>query len=144
MKNENERLKGQIAVYQDEQKEAQIRYSELEQEVKMLRLKTLDVSEFMQWEWETVLFWIVSLENGRFKPYENALRDNLSEEKVRGSDLSEVNEVDVKGWGVKQFGDKKALIRHIRNLVQHQGVHGVAKAAKPAPKAQEGARTEFH
>ena len=135
---EVQRLTDKVVVYEDERKEAQSRIAALEKEVKELKLTALDASDFMGWNWESILYWILSLEKGRFKPFEKVLRYNLSEEKVQGSHLVDVEEGDVKGWGVKPFGDKKALVRHIRNLVEQHGGQGIAEAAA---KADEGAPT---
>ena len=138
LKAEIQRLRSDVAVYQEEQKESEMRISELENEVKELKLMALDPSQFMEWDGESVLHWIMSLEDGRFKPYENVIRQSLIEEQVRGSHLSDVNEVDVKGWGVKPFDDKKALARHIQNLVKRYGVIG-----RTQPKGKEGSHTDF-
>lgn len=129
LQSELERVKKENMTYQEEQKESQMRIAEPENEVKALKLKALDPSEFVEWDTETVLTWILSLEDGRFKPYANVLRHNLMEEKVRGSHFKDTEEGDVKGWGVKPFDDKKALIRHIRNVVDQYGNSVVAVAA---------------
>ena len=59
---------------------------------------------------------------------------------MRGAHFPDVEEGDIKGWGIKPFDDKKALMHHIRNLVEQNGNNSVAKAA---PKVLEGAPTEF-
>ena len=124
LQSENKRLRDEIAVYQREQEEAQRKIVELEGMVKELKLKALDPSECMEWDGDTVLQWILSSEEGRFKPYENVLRHNLKQEKVSGAHLKAVEAEDVKGWGIKPLHDKKALIRHIRDLVAQKGDHG--------------------
>merc|ERR1719229_1955796 len=89
----------------------------------------------MQWDWEDVLMWILSLENGRYTKYEEVLRHSLMEEGVKGEYLSKVDAADVKGWGIKSFLDKKDLCRHIENLVEQNG-NGVNAANEPNESAQ--------
>lgn len=86
-----------------------------------LRKQTeLHQSEFTRWDSQSSVQWILSLERGRFRKYEDALRQNLKEENVRGIDLGAVTADDLKGWGVKGFGDRKALFDHIQSLIQRQ------------------------
>merc|ERR1712083_530267 len=112
----------------EEQKESQIHIKELEEHVAELRLKVNDPSSYLKWNWENVLMWILSLENGRFKSYESVLQHSLSEEDFGGKYLGDVDTADIKGWGIKSFADKKDLVKHIENLVQ-QNKENVAEPA---------------
>ena len=103
----------------------------LKEKNKELMLRVLDPSAYMEWDSDAVLNWILSLEDGRFKPYEQELTKHLALEKVRGSHFKDIEEGDVKGWGVHPFDDKKALVRHIRNVVELHGQHDFPAMAAP-------------
>lgn len=117
----------------EEQKESQIKIERLEEQVAALKLRAIDESKYMDWEWEDVLLWILSMDNGRYKKYESVLRQSLSEEEVRGEYLSKVDSADIKGWGIKSFLDKKDLFARITDLVEQNADVAVAKAAYPTP-----------
>jgi len=118
LKNERDRLR---AKKEEDQKEAQAEIAELKEKVKALELNTLDTFDFMEWDWQKILLWVCSLENGRFKKYETVLRAALSEQSVRGEDLLHVNQLVVKYWGIKDAKDRHALSGHIQELVEHDG-----------------------
>ena len=101
----------------EEQKELQLRNNNLEQELKEMKLKSIDINNWKNWNYQQIIIWIMSLDKGRFKKYENKLSSSLEEEEINGSHLLRVNEADVKGWGIKNFDDKKDLVKHIQDLV---------------------------
>jgi len=113
----------------EEQKENQIKIQQLEKEVAELKMNNIDTSKYMEWDWEEVLIWILSLENGRYKKYEAVLRKSLAEEGMKGQYLSNVDVADVKGWGIMNFLDKKSLAKHIEDLVEQNSGASVAQAA---------------
>merc|ERR1712083_964007 len=83
-----------------------------------LELSNLDVDQYEDWNWEQCLFWMMSLENGRFKPYEAALKQALSLADMTGEELSEVSIFVLKSWGVKDGKERKGLHGRIHDLVQ--------------------------
>merc|ERR1719474_1833224 len=80
-----------------------------------------DAVHYESWNWKEVLMWILNLDGGRFKKYEEALRATLEEEDVTGDDLREAVESDVRGWGVKNLRDRKLLIQCIEKLMKKAG-----------------------
>eukprot|EP01084_Bolivina_argentea_P142622 250555_1 len=78
----------------------------------------IDMVKYMNWKYEEIVEWIMSLDNGRFEQYKNILLENLKEEGIEGSDLCDVNEIDLKSWGVKNFKDKKLLLAKLKELTQ--------------------------
>ena len=88
-------------------------------EIKQLRLQNIDELRYKSWNHEQILIWFMSLENGRFKKYFDILAHNLSQEDVNGNDLKNVDVLDIKSWGVINFGDKKSLLSHIKKLVNN-------------------------
>ena len=125
VKTEKEAMLKKEEEYQHEKKEMEIEnnglkqeLSALKQQLSELKAQSIDPSKYKSWDHENILFWIMSLDDGKFKSYEQKLRQNLAEEEVEGNQLNEVNETDIKGWGITKFGDKKCLLRHIQSLVQ--------------------------
>ena len=101
----------------------------LRKEGKQLKRDSLDTSKYPEWGPEEICEWILGLGDGRLVKYEKELKKNLTVEEVDGSMLNKVNSADLKGWGIIKFADKKYLEEQIELLV-----------ANPAPMmATEGA-----
>ena len=81
-------------------------------------MQFLNIENYQYWNNKHILNWIMSLENGRFNKYFDILSKTLSEEDVKGIDLNKVDVLDIKGWGIINFGDRKALFEQIQNLIQ--------------------------
>ena len=101
----------------DDQKEIQMENQRLKEENQALKLAAIDVNKFEEWEWDQILAWIMSCDDGRFKRYEIILAKNLKEEEISGVDLKDVDGADVKRWGITKFSDIKILCNHIKQLV---------------------------
>ena len=101
----------------EEQKEYQTQIKVLTQENQQLKLQLIDITQFESWKHEQIIAWIMSLEDGRFKKYNDILSKCLSEEDVKGVDLKSVDVIDIRGWGVVNFSDRKALFGNIKSLV---------------------------
>merc|ERR1711997_1423351 len=104
----------------EEQKEAEMKISELQDKVTKLNVNIIgkDPSSFMQWNNDHILEWICSIENGRFVKYKQTLRISLYEAEIVGEDLLTINQLDIKGWGIKNYKDQKGLCEHIQRLVR--------------------------
>ena len=146
LKMEVNRLRNEVATYQDQQKEDKMKIAELEKKVKKLEFETLDLSNYMEWNGNQILFWMMSLDDGRFEKYEEMLKSALSENDVIGEDLSDITALTLKAWGMTDRKDAKGLSVHIQDLIQQNGPHGAVMmnvAAAAAPKENEGAPTAF-
>merc|ERR1719474_2371401 len=84
---ENERLRSEVAGYQEERKEAQNRIQELEAKVKRMEIASLDVTRFGEWNWNEIHLWIMTLDEGRFRKYDAVLRNALSATDTTGQHL---------------------------------------------------------
>ena len=93
-----------------------------------MKLKSIDVNNWRDWNHQQIVIWIMALDNGRFKKYEKILLSALEEEEMSGSNLARVDVTDVKSWGIKNFEDKKDLVKHIQDLVREQ-VNDIAAVA---------------
>ena len=90
----------QNTVLQDEEKERQMEVEQLREEVKRLKLLSLDESKYMDWNAEEISEWILNLDIDRMSKYEDVIRKNLKEDEVEGSLLSEVDGGDLRAWGI--------------------------------------------
>ena len=89
--------------------------------VPMTRGQFIDIKNYLNWNDEDILSWIMSLDNGLFNMYEDILRESLREEAVTGKDLNRVEPLDIKCWGIKDFRHKKSLYQHIQSLITTEG-----------------------
>ena len=115
----------------EEQKESQLQIQQLTNKIKMLQMSSLDVNKYEDWKWEEILQWIMNMDDSRFRKYESDLTNNLSVEQPSGANLKEVNEGDIRRWGVTRFSDIKILSYNIKQLVDrnanvHDNVASVA------------------
>ena len=109
----------EIGSLMEEQKETEIENQTLRAQIKDLELKTMDIKQFKSWNFEQILSWIISIEEGRFKKYEMELKKVLSEEEPTGEELGSADAADIKRWGIKKFGDIKILMQCIKQLVNN-------------------------
>jgi len=108
---------------EDEQKQLVLQNETLRVEIQTLRVSSIDMNDYQHWEAKQIISWIMSLENGRFKQYEQTLTESFKEEGIDGSCLKEIDRGDIKGWGVALFNDKKDLAKYIQNLVSQQNIY---------------------
>eukprot|EP01084_Bolivina_argentea_P140467 246923_1 len=114
--NEIENLKNQINCLQHEKKEMELEINALKKK-NMTRTRPDNIN-WIKWNENDILMWIMSLENGRFKKYESILLSALKEQEVMGDDLKYVNENDIFNWGIKKIKDKKVLYSKIKWLTE--------------------------
>ena len=90
----------QNAVLQDEEKERQMEVEQLREEVKRLKVLSLDETKFMNWNAEEISEWILNLDIDRMSKYEDVIRKNLKKDEVDGSLLVAVDIGDLRTWGI--------------------------------------------
>ena len=59
----------------EEQKEIKLENNDLKQQVQEMKLKLIDVNDYENWDTQQMVFWIVSLDDARFKKYEDISED---------------------------------------------------------------------
>ena len=106
----------------DDQKQSQIQIQGLKEENEILKAKVLSYVSYRNWNHHDLLRWIVSLENGRFMKYAQKLRSAFNEEEPSGKYLGEVNEQDIRRWGINKFMDIKDLKQYIDDLVNKEEI----------------------
>ena len=112
-----DKLKNKINTLQDDAKELILENKDLKEQITNLKIKSIDPTKYKTWDTNDVLSWILSLDNKLFLQYQDKLKKCLFEEQIQGNDLQDVNEIDVKGWGITKFAHKKKLVLRIKELV---------------------------
>eukprot|EP01084_Bolivina_argentea_P026394 49085_1 len=82
----------------------------------MLRAQKLDASNYNKWNnYEDVMNWILSLENGYYNKYKNELKQSLEEQKVNGKFLAQnkIKKQQIRKWGIDHEEDCIKLAGHI-------------------------------
>eukprot|EP01084_Bolivina_argentea_P275594 470044_1 len=135
LKEKNNKLMYDNGKLLDDQKGMEIEINKLKKENKELRRNNINTKNYKQWNWEQIIFWILSLDDGKYNQYENQLMKHLKEEAIEGDDLTEIKEDDLMRWGIKKFKDKKNVMKYIKQLTNnnHQNVDN--EGGKPAPTA---------
>eukprot|EP01083_Nonionella_stella_P261637 890586_1 len=113
LRNENNALNEECKESKMELVNLKSKYDELKQKC------PLDITQYKEWSGEDVIMWIVSLENGRFKKYEETLKVSFKEQEFVGQWLDDVQKSDVHDWGIKHFGDKTKLFQYIDEITNN-------------------------
>ena len=77
--------------------------------------------DFMSWDHNGVLQWILSLKQGTFMEYKDVLMKRIVEKNVSGSDLIQVNMEDIRDWGIDKFDHVIMLHTQIKALTNLEG-----------------------
>ena len=82
-----------------------------------------DTSNYQKWEINDIIFWIMSLENGRFKKYVKQLKNAFTENDIKGGDLPDITRTDLHvSFKISTFRDRVALEKHFQRLgTQNEG-----------------------
>lgn len=112
-----------------EQKELQSEVADLRQQLQEFKLQSIDINDYLNWNAEEIVIWIMSVENGRFKKYEQTLLSSLKDKGIKGSYLSNINQIDINEWGIKNLLEKKKLMKCIQELVNEDKNDNVALVA---------------
>ena len=114
--SENESIKRQVGMLEDEKKEFEVTNQELRQENQRLKVQSLDKSKYEEWGAEELVHWIVSIDPEVYSQYEEALRKTFQAEAVGGDCIDAIDANDVKGWGIVNFKHRKRLMQEINRL----------------------------
>eukprot|EP01084_Bolivina_argentea_P271468 461926_1 len=71
----------------------------------------------IEWSTQELLNWILSVEDGRYKIFKDKLSSGFNDEQVNGQNIKDVNEQDLRHYGVNILSDRKDLMKHIQSLV---------------------------
>eukprot|EP01084_Bolivina_argentea_P139800 245894_1 len=81
-----------------------------------LELNTLK-NNYLEWEGDDIVYWIISLDDGEYKTYETQLKVAFNKENVNGKGIQFIDKIELKGWGIENFIHRQNLHQHIQNLV---------------------------
>ena len=114
MRAENERLRNEVAVHAERQRQSQMKIADLNHKITEMAMES---AHYTEWDWMTVHFWIMNIENGRFKKYDAVLKAVLSKFGMKGGDLESVNLLMLKMWGIHDGKEAGALLDQIQKLI---------------------------
>eukprot|EP01083_Nonionella_stella_P153131 491547_1 len=86
----------------------------LETQNAIKRLMNVDVRTYQKWNMKQVEIWLNGLENGRYKAYIPKLLAGFTNDGITATDLPDLDQGDLRSFGVEQFKDRKDL----RNIFQ--------------------------
>merc|ERR1719334_19636 len=90
---------------------------ELEAQTKVLQSKLDEfLPKHLKWGHRQVVEWMMTIENGMLKPYQQTLLENVKREDVVGSILYQLNDDDLHRLGVSKLAHKKILMAHLNEL----------------------------
>ena len=103
----------EVRTLKEEKKEYIVTIDELQGQIGKLRGKTL-----IDWTANDVLDWILTIDNGVFKPYESMLTTEILNNNVNGKDLMSLTVTRIQDLGVNKFAHQMLLLNKISDLVQ--------------------------
>ena len=98
----------------------------LEQEIKMLKLNSIDKSKYLEWDANTVINWIFSLQNGYYqKEYGDKLKNKILTENLNGKQLNKLlNNKEIRKFDITLFKDVSYLQDVIEQLAEQNSNNG--------------------
>eukprot|EP01084_Bolivina_argentea_P094422 169746_1 len=75
------------------------------------------INNWMKWTSNQFVDWIITLDSGEYKKYENTLRDSFGKEQVDGSSIPHIGRSDWQGWGITNLKHRVQLQNHIQRLI---------------------------
>ena len=111
--------KSQLYTLQDDHKEMEIRYNDLQTKYDELESEcNKKKSDWRTWDAEDIVNWIVKLNPKRYSKYQEILSVNLVKEEIDGSCLSDMDKNDLHRLGINVFKDKRDLIDKLQKLTK--------------------------
>ena len=82
-----------------------------------MHIKTTDgMDNYLNWDHNDILRWILGLDDGLFVVYEDQLRYALNGNKIKGVQLGKIEYDDIDAWGVTDFKHNEILQKYFQNL----------------------------
>eukprot|EP01084_Bolivina_argentea_P230135 388229_1 len=98
-------------------------------------LSNTNIKEYQKWNINQMILWISSLDNGRFAPYLDVLRQGFESDSIDSGDwLPELDRNTLGGapFNIRNFKDRVCLEKHFKSLLQTDSINN-----KPADKEQQ-------
>jgi len=118
LKLDNAMFKSQIYAFQQDKKQKEFTIAKLQKDISIANEKILSMhsSNYKSWDSTQIINWIINLENGRFKQYNDELNKSLPKIITTGHDLQYLSQDQLDSFGIFQFNDKISLHKHIKML----------------------------
>lgn len=115
---EYNKLKKENINLNEECKDTKSELSQIKKELDELkRLKNRKSKHYMDWSGDELVDWIISIHGGKFKKYEQDLRNAFKKEGVNGSAIPHIDKSEWKSWGITNFMDRTNLDHEIKKLM---------------------------
>eukprot|EP01083_Nonionella_stella_P248825 861039_1 len=103
----------------------------------------LDIARkhYEEWTEEDALQWILGLENGRYRQYEEKLAAVFKEDKVDGKVISRLDKSDWRTFGIVNYSDRADLDMHIKHLLDAADEGADVNEGNDVARPQEGNAT---
>ena len=99
---------------EEEMVKCQVMTSELQKAISVHI--TVNVQKYQKWSMRDVEIWLMTLEKGRFEKYIEGLIAGFQSDNIEASNLPDLDQGDIRAFGVQDFKDRKALKEHFQSL----------------------------
>eukprot|EP01083_Nonionella_stella_P000378 1088_1 len=72
--------------------------------------------DITKWTNNDVIYWILSLEEGRYQPYANGIRAAILKQEIDGSCFGDIKQFHLESWNIHKFKDRIALFDSMHEL----------------------------
>eukprot|EP01084_Bolivina_argentea_P257589 434024_1 len=78
--------------------------------------------KYKQWDIDTTMTWIKSLDNGKYKKYCDVLRKGFESDRITAVDLPNIGQSDLATtpFDIREFKDRKRLAQHFKFLTEYE------------------------
>ena len=77
-----------------------------------------DIRKYKEWDIDTAMIWIKSLDNGAYQQYCDVLRNGFESDGIPSAELPNVGQADLRinPFNIQSFMDRKKLAQHFKSL----------------------------
>ena len=109
-----------ISIMKDHTQFLQQKLKKLERENERLLLEIQSLRPpHLKWDDEDCIEWIMRIDDGLLKPYEQTLIKTFRQQQINGANLHKLDVSALQYLGIKNFAHQKILIHHIHKLTEN-------------------------
>merc|ERR1712228_139305 len=139
LQSDNYKLKNMKSLLLQKLSVAHNECKELKQQLNKLRIQNIDTTKYLEWTGDDFVDWICSLDDERFKQYEEKLKSVFAEEGISGNAIPYIQKEEWKGFGIKNYMDRTRIQAHVDKLTNAKAQH-----QENDNDDDEGKMTEYH
>mmetsp|Transcript_104836 Transcript_104836/g.128025 ORF Transcript_104836/g.128025 Transcript_104836/m.128025 type:complete len:469 (-) Transcript_104836:71-1477(-) len=84
----------------------------------ILKLRNNNNGAWLKWNQNDIITWIMELNDGYFKKYNETLTANFKKNDVNGPSLANIDKSDLFRFGIQNFEDQTKLLKCIQTLIE--------------------------